>query len=339
MKLRYCLGFPLLLVCLHAIVMPAHGQATTATLSAIAGFDSTAPTTGTAFRIGCLRYDPDTRISVELAQQLAASLRANEKVRAAMQQEGVSEIQVQSFDSHRWLMEAMDGEQVDLAFCSLVDFGYQTGGYLAIFLLRLPHDRPGRNRLFHYGSIFVNNRSSLFRVPDHEIPARLSEYLASHEIALVGPYSAAGYFYPLLKIHEITSGTLIQPRAQFWGSSEEVVKAVINGTVEIGTCDAGVLDEVLRASNLLDRRQELIREIKKVERVPPDPVALLQKWAPKSSPLGRSVRDATRKFFDELKPPLPRLMPSPDDWEFNRELRQNITRFDEIRKAVDTGAK
>jgi ABC-type phosphate/phosphonate transport system substrate-binding protein len=121
------------------------------------------------------------------------------------------------------------------------------------------------------------------------------------------------------------------PRGQFWGSSEEVVKAVINGSAEIGACDMAVVDSVLRQNNLYARKSELVRELRRTDPIPRDPVVFLQKWSPQKSRLGRAIREASQSFFNEEPPAAPRLQVSSDETQFNR-LRRAIDQFNQLRK-------
>lgn len=327
-KLMQLLSLVLTIAFCVANAVPVYAQETTVTRTSLDQVVS--PTTGTIFRIGCLRSEPDTRITLPLVEALREHLLATPAVQEAMAEAQVSHMEVRSFDAHRWLMEAMDAEQVDLAFCSSIDYIYQRGNYVPIFQLRLPFDRPGRGRLYHYGSIFVNNRSPLFALDRTAALQALPQYLRQKEVALVGPNSASGYVYPLLKLSELTTSTELPWQTRFWGSSEEVVKAVVNGAAEVGACDAGALDEVLKKYNLFDKRDLLVREIARTSRLPRDPVVLLARWSPERSELGRAISIAARQFFDAQAPELPRLEPSTDTQPFN-ELRGSLTRFNQLR--------
>lgn len=327
----------ILVIVALGVVRKGESQGTTATRLMADDSYSAFPTSRTTFRVGCVRYDPDTRISTELAEQLVASLNANERVRTAMAVQGFSEIQVQSFDAHRWLMEAMDAEQLDLVFCSSIDYveqSYQRGTYMPLFQLRLPNDVPARDRLYYYGSIFVNNRSELFGLSKEDAQAKLRDYLGRHQVALVGASSAVGYIYPVLKLHELTSSTAFLHNTQFWGSSEEVAKAVINGAAEIGACDQGAIQEVLRRAGLLESRSRILREISPTKPLPRDPVVI--RAALRTTALGRAVREGMRKFFLLLRPPLPRLETSEEMQQF-KELQGAIGEFQALRRAEDTG--
>jgi len=321
--------FAAVLVCAFAILVPpaGHGQtiapATTDELSPV--------TTATTFRIGCIRHDPDMRITDDLMQGLREYLLQSPTIKEAMATTGVAALEVQSFEAHRWLMEAMDAEQVDLAFCSSVDYIYQIGNYVPIYQLRMPRDRPARTRLYHYGEVFVGPSSALFSLEKNAARERLGQYLAGREIALVGPNSASGYIYPLLAIAEITSPTMGQVATRFWGSSEEVVKAVINGSAEIGACDSSAIDEVLAAYNLTPHKAKLVKEITRTSGVPRDPVVILRRWAPDRSLLGREILRRSRSYFETLPREMPRLEPTSDTNQFEKELRGSMINFNQLR--------
>ena len=324
MRHRFYIAATTLLVV--AIIVPISGQTNVSETTNSAQESITA---GTTFRIGGVLNNPDTKVDAELILQLKDFLESRPGTHKVIAEAGFQGIEVQSFEAHRLLVEAMDAEQVDLAFCSSLDYISQPGNYRAVFQLRLPNDHPGRGRLYHYGSIFVNNRSPLFGLKKDEAQARLPKFLAAKEIALVGPNSASGYIYPYLKLSDLAGTTPLQIRT--WGSSEEVVKAVINGIAPIGACDAGAVDEVLAERALLPYRNDLIKEVARTEPLPRDPVALLNKWSPERSEVGREIVAGVKAFFDQLPGNMPRVQPSSDEQQFF-ELRGSVELFKKLKK-------
>jgi ABC-type phosphate/phosphonate transport system substrate-binding protein len=237
-----------------------------------------------------------------------------------MNQEQIDDIVFQASDSHQSLRDWwMSQNQVDLAFCSAVDFVLQRGNYQPLFQFRGHSYNTGGNPHFHRGVIFVNNRSSFFT---SELPASiLGRALAGREIAMVG-HSAAGYFYPSLKLASLTSNTLPR-RPVFCGSSEEVVKYVISGITEAGACEKTVLQQVLHQHGLI--QSEVVRVILETDLIPTDPVAIQERWLPRKSLLGRELKKALREFFRRPEHGLPRLEDTNAD--AYADIRENLKKF------------
>jgi ABC-type phosphate/phosphonate transport system substrate-binding protein len=291
-------------------------------------------TTGTAaaqprsFRIGYVHADPESQLRGNVLYALREHLVSRPPVAAAMEEEGVAGMDVWASDSHQDLIQRMDQDDFDLVFCSSVDFVLQKGNYDAVLQLRHPEGRfdPGGRAVFHWGVIFVNNRSPLF-APDADAP-NMAAYLQARPVAMVNSFSAAGYVYPMLRIASVTTGTAT-PAPLFCNSSEEVVKYVINGITEVGACEAGVIDKVLEANGLLAMKDSLVQVILETDPIPTDPVALHERWSPKQSALGREVRDALRQYFSRPDNKLPRLENS--SRERYEDLRRNMEALREMR--------
>jgi ABC-type phosphate/phosphonate transport system substrate-binding protein len=278
------------------------------------------------FRIGFLPGDPESQLSRGALYSLREFLLERASLRAAMAVEGISDIVLQSADSRENLIQRMNRSDFDLVFCSSVDFVTQRGDYEARFQLRRPEDSfdARGNRFFHKGVVFVNNRSPLFS--GNLETARLADYFDRQEVAMVGS-SAAAYFYPGLKIASLSTSGSLPRRVRLCESSEEVVKTVINGlngSVEVGACDSGVIEKVLERNGLPERREELIRVILETDPIPTDPVALKSRWLPRVSVFGRELSEGLRQYFAP-EHQLPRLENSSSE-KFD-DLRENVARF------------
>lgn len=325
-----CLSVPLLVI---SCVLLAAGQVSAQPLQSQASGRS-------SFRIGFIRQDPEAATTSGVFLRLREFLLAQSDIRTAMATAGVEEIIPQSFDSHRLLVEAMDAEQVDLAFCSVIDFGYQRGNYEPVFQMRRPgdpHSSTGGRRAWHSGVIFVNNRSALFDMSTSQALEALPEYVMQHEIAMVGSSSAVGYVYPFLALDRLTTSVpVMTAHSVFWDSSSEVVKAVMNGIHEIGACDAAAIDNVLEAYQLEEQRPRLIKEILRTDPVPRDPVVIHSRWLALTSydtsaatQLGRHIIRAVSGFF-QSDPSLPRL--DRTSRAPYQEVTENLERFRQLRQ-------
>jgi len=282
-----------------------------------------APSAAHLFRIGYLPNDPEAQIAVGAVHELRNFLMEQAAVREALHGEGLDDIALMAVDRHESMVERMNRNEFDLAFCSAVDFVLQNGDYEARFQLRRPQDsfdaRAGR--VFHKGVIFVNNRSPLFRTS--VAPAEMARTFTTTPLAMVSG-SAAGYFYPSLKIAHLSGTGLLPQRVHLCDSSEEVVKAAINGlggSIDAGACEAGAIEQVLARHGLLEQRDQLIRVVFETDPIPGEPVALHRRWTPRYSPLGRTVSEGLQRFFTEARG-LPRLEPCSNE-QF-RDLRENM---------------
>lgn len=278
------------------------------------------------FKIGYMLNDPEAQIGVEVVHELREFLLAQPPVMEAMKAEGVSEISLLAVDRHEVMVERMNRNEFDLAFCSAVDFVLQNGDYDARFQLRRPQDSfdSRNNRVFHKGVIFVNNRHPYF----HQVPSprEIAETLTTTPIAMVAG-SAAGYFYPGLKIAQLTPNQELPQQVHLCDSSEEVVKTVLNGlggTIEVGACEKGAIEQVLARYNLLEHQGSLLRIILETDPIPGEPVVFHRQWTPRLSSLGRAIAEAMQRFFSEARG-LPRLEFSSN--EKFQDLRENIRQF------------
>jgi ABC-type phosphate/phosphonate transport system substrate-binding protein len=286
--------------------------------------DASPTTAGDRFRIGYLRSDPESRLGSASLYNLRDQLLSQEGFRRELGGAGFDSVDILSSDSHEDLVQRMGQNEFDLVFCTAKDFVSQKGDYEVVFQVRRPGDAfdARGQRVFHKGIVFVNNRSPLFTASQ---PLQLlAGRLAAGPVAMVSSYSAAGYVYPSLKLAAHTSSTL-PSRILFCGSSEEVVKHVINGVSEIGACDAGVLEEVLRQGGIAGRQDELVRVILETDPIPTDPVVFRSIHVPRVSPLGRQLQDAMRALFAR-DAALPRLESSSNGKY--EDMRRNIAAFE-----------
>ncbi len=273
------------------------------------------PPAGSLFRIAHVRTDLESPIKTDTLDRLRVELSGTASIRAALKANGFSDIVIQSADSYQNLIDALNQGQSDLAFCTSVAYVTQTGEYDVLFQVRRPRDfySSRGDRVLHRGVVFAGNRSPLFsgNQPADELAAALSR----GPVAMVGSFSAAGYVYPSLLLRD-TLGLSPDGRPPvFLDSSEEVVKAVLSGTAELGACDASALESVLERNGLASLQMQLFRVVATTDPLPTDPVIIKTRWrpAPPGGPapavLGREIREGIRRFFHR-QPEMPRLEPA-----------------------------
>lgn len=287
------------------------------------------------FRIGYIRQDPESVTTAGVFSRLNEFLTSQDPIRAAMAANGIERIEHLSYDTHRLLIEAMDANQLDMAFCTALDYAYQRGNYEPVFQVRKPgdpHSSSGNRRVWHSGVIFVSNRSPLFSMQTTAAVAALPGYVMENGIAMIGSSSAAGYVYPYLALDRLTTSVpVMQAPSDFRDSSSEVIKSVINGIYDIGACDATAIDEVLAAHGLLQHKDKLIKEILRTDPVPRDPIVLNERWLNQPAysgshapALGREIVRGVGGFFRGT-PGLPSL--DRTSREPFVEVAENLERF------------
>jgi ABC-type phosphate/phosphonate transport system substrate-binding protein len=286
------------------------------------------------FRLGFLRTDLEQELGMAWYETLKAYLEQNDRVMKSLQEAGFSEIAVLPTDGHEDMIQAMNHKEFDVAFCSSYVFAMvEQGTYHVILQLRRDSDiwdTRGGGRVLQKGVVFVNNRSPLFTADlssEAAMNQAIADYMPHQRMAFVSSYSAPSYVYPLVKLYRQFGG--VQPRSFiFCGSSEEVVKYVINGLVDIGACEAGVIDEVVRSIDSNVRPERMVRVIFETDFLPTDPIVLKAEYYPRH-PLGLAIKEAIKSFYNQGPPGKPRVENSQDLYYQN--LREVIAEFNTLR--------
>ncbi len=295
------------------------------------------PAVPRVFRMGFLRTDLEQELGMAWYEGLKASLEKNEQVMRTLQEAGFSEIAVLPTDGHEDMIQAMNHKEFDVAFCSSYVFArVEEEKYHVILQLRRDSDiwdTRGGGRVLQKGVVFVNSRSPLYRADLRNDAAvkqqAIVNYVPQQRMAFVSSYSAPSYVYPLVKLYKQFSG--VRPRSfVFCGSSEEVVKYVINGLVDIGACEAGVIDEVVRSIGPEIRPGRLVRVIFETDFLPTDPIALKAEYYPRH-PVGLAIKEAIKSFYNQGPAGKPRVENSQDLYYQN--LREVIAEFHTLRAA------
>jgi ABC-type phosphate/phosphonate transport system substrate-binding protein len=294
------------------------------------------PAAPRVFRMGFLRTDLEQELGMAWYEGLKASLQENERVMKALQEAGFSEIAVLPTDGHEDMIQAMNHKEFDVAFCSSYVFAMvEEEKYHVILQLRRDSDiwdTRGGGRVLQKGVVFVNNRTPLFTADLSNEGAKkraIANYVPQQRMAFVSSYSASSYVYPLVKLHKQFDG--VQPRSFiFCGSSEEVVKYVINGLVDIGACEAGVIKEVVRSIGPEIRPERLVRVIFETDFLPTDPIALKAEYYPRH-PVGLAIKEAIKSFYNQGPVGKPRVENSQDTYYQN--LREVIAELNALRAA------
>lgn len=284
-----------------------------------------------SFKIGFVKGDIEQGLSADMLSALRRFLLLEEKIKTNLKKEGYSDIALLPADGYRDLIRRMDHKEFELVFCPSVVYAEQEGDYQAVLQLRRERDiwdTRGGGKVLQKGVILVNNRSPLHNNKAVEA-SQIAEYLKQQRIAFVSSYSAPGYIYPMLKMYD-DYGVTEPGGFLFCDSSEEVVKFVINGLVEVGTCESGTIEQVLGEIGLQVKPEKLVRIIFETPIIPTDPVVVREELFPPNSELGKSLKAGLKQFFNRPGSKTPRLENSQDS--YYDDLRHEVKRFDLLKK-------
>jgi len=279
------------------------------------------------FRIGFLQTDSGQELGFDWYENIRRNLESDKDVDVALESEGFSGIVILPADGWRDMVQRMDHNEFDMAFCSAEIYVEQQGDYEPVLQLRRSRDIWGRGKVLQKGVIWVNYKSPLFSKnnPSNE---EIKKYIESQPMAFVSSHSAPGYIYPRLKLFRDYS--IIQPsNFTFCGSSEEVVKYLVNGLVEVGACENGVVEEVLKKNGIENYQDQLLKKLFETELLPTDPVCILKKWTPEKNKLGRVLANTLKKIHSLAPANVPRLETSYSD--FYKNLYEEMGAFKSLR--------
>jgi ABC-type phosphate/phosphonate transport system substrate-binding protein len=177
------------------------------------------------------------------------------------------------------------------------------------------------------GVIFVGSKSPLFDM-DKQKTVDMKEYIRSRPMAFVSVHDAAGYVYPRLSLwrnYDVREpGDFI-----FCRSSEEVVKYVVSGLVDLGACEKETFHLVLKNYCPDIPEDNLARILMETPPAPTNPIVIRSSLNPQISELGRAIKGAVKFFYNSSKrPEIPRVADSRD--ENFKNLREEISEFHKL---------
>jgi ABC-type phosphate/phosphonate transport system substrate-binding protein len=310
-------------------------------LSVIAGSDEvllseSAVTSGSvegeqarAFIIGYLKTDIEQGLGADWYEEVRMELLRSRGVMEQLRAEGFVDITVIPAEGFKDMVQRMTHDEFDLAFCTSYVYVEQRGDYRVMLQLRRERDSFGRGGATKRGVIIVNAKSIFYNNREEATLKRLlPEYLSKQRMAFISIYSAAGYVYPRLKLYN-DYGIRNLRSPVFCDSSEEVVKYVINGLVEIGACESGTVAEVIKSAGIDVEEDKLVRKILETEPLPTDPIVIQREYHPQDSELGREIYGALKGIYARTeRAGVPRLEDSRD--EYYKNLKEAIRDFNAI---------
>lgn len=284
-----------------------------------------------------MRSEASEGLTEDWFRRLQRFLENDPRLRSILTREGYSGIGMVSAEGFNDLVRRMEVPPgLDCVFCPALAYVRQLGDYVVVFQLKGPNDRGTGQYILHSGVVFVNSRHPLFhraRSADERVPLRLiARDFASSPVALLSPYSAAGYIYPCNELFK--SGIRALPnRPIFCGSSEEVVKMVLSDVVGMGVCEQGMIEAVLEKYKIAIPANEILDVLLTTPGAPTDPVVFRRRFGPANSDLGRQIQETLAEFFRTNRPGQIRLEDS-DDGAFGK-LKDAWAEFEKNTEEID----
>lgn len=282
------------------------------------------------FRIGYLRREETGHPGEGELDALKQSLLANATIGASLRADGYTGIGIFPCDGPADMLRRMNAREFDIAFTPASLYLQQQSAsneqssYTAILMARRADDTfSATNTVLRYGVVIASSRSPLFS-KDKITAADIQEALHRRPIGVVSTQSVAGFYAPLLTLAVRYQTDPVTPGMTYYETSEEVVKAVISGLVDVGACEEAAIDRVLKASGLDGRKSELIRIVIRTDPTLTDPIVVKASLAERNTPLVRALTTAIRDFFVTQRSDL-QYVPT-DDREYAR-LKQMLKEF------------
>jgi len=284
-----------------------------------------APDSIRAFRIGFLRSDESQALELSWYEHVKRFLLEQPSVMGVLEKNHYNGIAVLPAEGYRDMLQRMDLNEFDLAFCSGVIFVEQKGDYRPILQLRGDiFDSRGQGKTLQKGVIITGRKSPFFSEKSPE-PEKIGAYISTHPMAFVSVHSAVGYVYPRLSLWRrfktIQPGDFI-----FCGSSEEVVKYVVSGIVNIGACEREAFYNILEKSVPGIPGERLARILIETPPAPTNPIVIRSSLHPQKSEIGRALKAAIKIYYTNSRVPgIPRIADARD--ENFKNLREEIEDF------------
>ena len=282
-----------------------------------AAFAQAAPAEAHPFTIGYLLEGSDFALEAPgaiasdvMMQSLRAWLETQPAVNAAIAAAGFDGIQLSPGASPGDLVQRMATGEFHLVFATAVAYSrlasHQGPTPAASYQPVLQSRRPGDVALgpdggvMRQGVLIQGPASPLFESANPSTEA-LAKAFAASPLAVPSADSAPGFIFPRLTL--LVDFSLRQP-GEFWfcGSDGEVVKHVLTGLAPFGACREGALDAVRREAGIASAElPSYLRVLFKTAAFPTDPILLRGDLAPARTDLGRELKPALRRFFNEVQ--------------------------------------
>jgi ABC-type phosphate/phosphonate transport system substrate-binding protein len=234
---------------------------------------------------------------------LAAFLTDDKVLVGQMKEQGLAGIHTFRIDSFQDMLNRLSLNEFDVAYCPALIYVEQEGDYTPILQIK-PHRTISENndQALWRGIIIANKKVVVPGVSKGVYEkGKLDKWIQSTRMAFPSAHSAVGFIYPLYILNSRFE-TARPGGYLFLGSSREVARAVINGLVPVGACEEGALFDVIEEIPMEKGRKwsidEVLTIIARTPPVPTDPIIVRSELNPHTSPCGKVLRDAIRRFHD-----------------------------------------
>jgi ABC-type phosphate/phosphonate transport system substrate-binding protein len=246
-------------------------------------------------RIGYLRREETGHPGEAQLEEMRRALLAEAGVKGALEAAGYTGIGILPCDGASDMLRRLNAREFDLAFTPASLYLQQQSGYTAVLMARRSGDVIGANGLvLRCGAVIVSNRSPLFGVDKAAAGEVRAALMRGRRIGVVSTQSVAGFYAPLLSLsvsEEVEAGDV---ELVWYETSEEVVKAVLSGLVDVGACEREAVGRVLEADGLSARGRELLHELIITDPIPSDPIVARASLAQRNGTLLRLLTGAIR---------------------------------------------
>ncbi|HPS00531.1 MAG TPA: PhnD/SsuA/transferrin family substrate-binding protein [Candidatus Sumerlaeota bacterium] len=290
---------------------------------------------GRAFRIGFLNVSSGGTQDYEWYQQVQDHLLGDKAFRKAMADAGLTDLHLRPCDGPEDMLQRMGQAEFDLVFCPAMV--YVQDRLVRAHVYEPAEGRPGPDRYVVFSKTMMRPSTDqgdgrgrhivrngvLFKrktpaLTKKDVKSLLGE--PSSVLAVSGSHDAAGYFYVRKMLWEQYEHC--SPKFLFFGSPQNVVKAVVSGLCDVGACDESVLQEMLtelgggEKVDLSKDDNPYVTVINRTQPVPTDPILIRAVYGPGmvGASVGAEMRRALWRLYD-VNPGVPRMLRGDEEQE------------------------
>ncbi len=299
-------------------------------------------------RIGYIKPAEESAIDREWYLGLEEALMRDQPLRSAMSKSGMKGVVLRPCDDAEDMYKRLGLMEFDVAYAPAMVYArhrlVKPGEYNAVLMMQsrdpsegsiLPRGIEGSMPLpRRRGVLFVSALSPLADDFTNRDRDAIRSFLSNKDtvFALSGTYDAAGYLYGLKLLNEEFDA--VQPAQKiYFGSPQEVVKAVVTGLADAGVCEEEVLEDVL-ASIPDDARSGLSVNYstyvkiynKKTEWFPTDPVVFRRAYTAygQGSEIGERLK-VVLKSYHKLSTTSGPILSESRDTSYNEMLEDMLS--------------
>ncbi len=304
---------------------------------------SEAAQTGRLFRIGFLSASNEDTQDYEGYRQIQQHLRQDPLFRKTMADAGLTDLHLRPCDGPEDMLQRMGQAEFDLVFCPAMVYAQDRIARANVY--EPASGAPGPDRYLVFSKTMrpvvavgadsrgrhIARTGVLFKRKTPTLEKKSVKTLLGDPAAVLavsGAHDAAGYFYVRKMLWD--EYERCAPKFLFYGSPQNVVKAVVSGLCDVGACEESVLREML--AELSDNPElELshsdtpyVTVINRTQPVPTDPILIRSEYGPGMSgaAVGLEMRRSLRRLYEKGNPNAPRVLLG--DEELERAYKEMI---------------